>query len=324
VTVRAAEASAALPELAQGAPTFDAVLVDPPRRGLAPELRAALAGAAPRAIAYVSCDVATLARDLAAFRWLGYATARLEPLDMIPLSAEVETFALLVPAPAPAPRVLHADGELLAVDKPPHLPTTPQGEHARSLLDAVRKLPGGAAAVPLHRLDLGTSGVCLFARSAEVAGALARAFTEGRSRKTYLALVRGMTQPRGSIRRPLEDEGRMREAATRYRRVAVVAGHSLLEVEPAEGRRHQIRRHLASIGHPVVGDARWGDAATNRHFEARYGLDRTFLHCRRIELARAAEDTRAPLVLESELAGDLAAVEARACATAATAASMRE
>ena len=98
----------------------------------------------------------------------------------------------------------------------------------------------------------------------------------------------------------------MRDARTRYRRLDVAGGHSLLRVQPDQGRTHQIRRHLASIEHPVLGDARYGHAASNRHFEQKHGLDRAFLHLARVELA--ASGGRDPLVLEAPLAGDLEAV----------------
>ncbi|HOU90091.1 MAG TPA: RNA methyltransferase, partial [Polyangiaceae bacterium] len=93
------------------------------------------------------------------------------------------------------------------------------------------------------------------------------------------------------------------EATTRYTRQRVVGGHSLLAVLPEQGRTHQIRRHLAGIGHPVVGDARYGDPRTNQHFEHRHGLDRTFLHLSFLRLQRAG----GPLELRSDLAPDLAA-----------------
>src|SRR6185295_13913127 len=103
-------------------------------------------------------------------------------------------------------------------------------------------------------------------------------------RKIYLAGVKGITPIKGAVARALREEGRVQTARTRYRRLAVVSGHSLVRVVPEEGRTHQIRRHLAGIGHPVLGDARYGHAPTNRYFEERNALDRTFLHCVRLEL----------------------------------------
>jgi 23S rRNA-/tRNA-specific pseudouridylate synthase len=119
-----------------------------------------------------------------------------------------------------------------------------------------------------------------------------------------VALVRGIPREKGTIRRALREEGKDLEATTRYRRREVIAGHGLVEARPDEGRTHQIRRHLASLGHPIVGDARYGHAPTNRHFEETASLDRTFLHCARIELTLDGTTH----VLESPLAPDLALV----------------
>jgi 23S rRNA (uracil1939-C5)-methyltransferase len=95
-------------------------------------------------------------------------------------------------------------------------------------------------------------------------------------------------------------------ARTRYRRLAVAAGHSLLRIAPEQGRTHQIRRHLAAIGHPVVGDDRYGHATTNRFFEEKNGLDRAFLHCVRLEFDHPDASTRH--IVEAPLPGDLRAV----------------
>ncbi|MGH7298657.1 MAG: hypothetical protein ACRELB_27195, partial [Polyangiaceae bacterium] len=82
--------------------------------------------------------------------------------------------------------------------------------------------------------------------------------------------------------------------------------HSVLRVVPEQGRTHKIRRHLAAIGHPVLGDDRYGHPTTNRYFEEKNGLDRTFLHCVRLELDHPDTGTRH--VIESPLPGDLRAV----------------
>jgi 23S rRNA (uracil1939-C5)-methyltransferase len=220
----------------------------------------------------------------------------------MPQSGHVESLAVLVPAPPPPVRVLYEDEHLIAVDKDPHEPTTPHPEHPHSTLDRVRALAGAEHAVPVHRLDAGTSGVCLFARRPEHVEALARGLSEGRKR--YVALVRGITHGKGIIRRDLRDEGRALRATTRFTRRAIVGGHSLVRASPEEGRMHQIRRHLASIGHPLLGDARYGHPASNRHLWERAGLDRAFLHAERIELAL----TDGARVIESAMPADLTLV----------------
>jgi 23S rRNA (uracil1939-C5)-methyltransferase len=283
-------------------PPLDAVLVNPPRRGLVPAVRTAIAALAPRCISYVSCEPETLARDLVHFRLLGYAAQNVEAFDMIPWSDAVESLVVLAPQEPPAPRVLFEDAASVALFKLPFEPTTPQGEAASSLLERARRGLAEPDLTPVHRLDIGTSGVCWFARRPEHVAPLARALEQGE--ETYLALARGVTRDKGKIARPLLDAGEPRPAVTRYRRTAVIAGHSLLELRPEHRRKHQLRRHLASIGHAILGDGRYGDGPSNRHFEHRYGLDRPFLHCAslRVNVGGSALDIQAPL------AGDLAAV----------------
>jgi 23S rRNA (uracil1939-C5)-methyltransferase len=299
----AGDAELYLHELARsGSATVDAVLVNPPRRGLSPEVRAALGAIRPRLISYVSCHPETLARDLVHFGLLGYRAARVEGFDMIPLSDAVECLAVLEPAPPPVPRVLFEDAVSLALDKRPFEPTTPQGESSSSLLQRAREALGLPELTPVHRLDAGTSGVCWFARAPGLVAELAAELASGD--KTYIALARGITRPKGKIARPLLEAGKRREALTRYRRRAVVGGHSLLELFPEQGRKHQLRRHLAAIGHPILGDVRYGQPASNQHASHRHGLDRPFLHCASLRVRRSGR----LIEIEAPLAGDLQAV----------------
>ncbi len=283
----------------------DVVIVNPPRRGLSPAVRSGLAQQGAQRIAYVSCEPLSLARDLEHLRLLGWRAEQLLPFDLIPLSEALETLALLAPAPLPTPRVLLEDERALVLDKPPFEPTTPQGESSSSLLERARQTLGVPQLTPVHRLDRDTSGVCWFARRPEYVAELAQALARGQ--KSYLGLVRGVTREKGKIARPLREASKLLAASTRYRRREVTSGHSLLELWPEHGRKHQLRRHLSSIGHPILGDERYGSAAANRHFEHRYGLDRTFLHCAFVRL----ELPSGPREVRSELPGDLAAVLAQ-------------
>ncbi|HEY8946049.1 MAG TPA: pseudouridine synthase, partial [Polyangiaceae bacterium] len=284
-----------------------AIVLDPPRRGLSPAVRRALAALQPAVTAYVSCSPATLARDLAHLRRLGLGVESVTPFDMIPLSDAVEALAVLVPQAIPPVRILHDEDDFVAVDKPPFLPTTPQGEHQDSLLARVRALPGLARAAPIHRLDAGTSGVCLFARAPDRVEAVAQALANGT--KTYVALLRGIVRAKGSIRRPLRDGAARRDAQTRYRRERVAGTHSLVHAQPEQGRQHQIRRHFSGLGHPVLGDERYGHAASNRYFAEKHGLDRPFLHAAEVELAFPDRSTRIHAPLAPDLAAVLASLE---------------
>jgi len=304
VRTRADDAALAVENLCAAGERFDAVLVNPPRHGLPKEVREGLARLAPRCLAYVSCDPATLARDLGHLAQLGFGARVVEPFDMMPLSESIECFVLLEPAPAPPLRVVYEDDQLLVVDKPPHLPTTPQAGRADSVLGRALRERGLSALHAVHRLDQETSGLCLLAKRPEAVAGLSAALARGEKR--YLALARGVCRPKGIVRRPLLQDGQSREAVTRYTRLQVVGGHSLVRARPEHGRTHQVRRHLASLGHPVLGDARHGDAPSNRHFALTHGLDRTFLHLERLELVNPLGG--APLVLESALAPDLAVV----------------
>jgi 23S rRNA pseudouridine1911/1915/1917 synthase len=188
------------------------------------------------------------------------------------------------PAPRepPVPRhfeVLAEDESFLAVDKPAGLPMHTTARYWRNTLTALlrERYPEEALQV-CHRLDRETSGVLLVARGPLASSFLKRAFARRRVQKLYLALVHGVPRPaEGLIDRPLElldtpthlmmgvAAGGL-PAVTRYRVVQTFAAHALVEAMPETGRQHQIRVHLAAIGHPVVGDKLY--RASERQFMA--------------------------------------------------------
>ncbi|THD76254.1 MAG: RluA family pseudouridine synthase [Phenylobacterium sp.] len=175
--------------------------------------------------------------------------------------------------------VIFEDAELLGLAKPAGLSS--QGGRIRvhtldELLWAFAK-PGKARPRLIHRLDRDTSGVILAAKTKPAAGFLGKAMMARKIRKTYRAIVTpGAPEPRGGTietalrREEIGREAYMRtcvadhpdaEAAmTRYRTLAEASGTALVELEPATGRMHQLRVHLASIGRPIAGDARYGGA----------------------------------------------------------------
>jgi 23S rRNA (uracil1939-C5)-methyltransferase len=306
LTCEHGDAAAALRAMFERGERFDAAVVNPPRRGMSALAREWLARFDLNVLAYVSCDPDTLARDLDHLTRLGYWTTSLRPLDMIPLTDEVETIAVLRKGSVPTPRVVYEDDEILIVEKGPHEPTTPQGEYKGSLLSRARKLEGAANVAPIHRIDIGTSGLVMLAKSPEHVHKWASQLQAPTARKIYVAAARGVTPSKGAITRELREDGKLYPARTRYRRLAVASGHSVLRVIPEQGRTHQIRRHLAAIGHPVLGDDRYGHGPTNRFFEEKNGLDRAFLHCVRIEIDHPTRGNR--LIVEAPLPGDLRAV----------------
>ncbi len=125
---------------------------------------------------------------------------------------------------------------------------------------------------------------------------LGQAFAASEVRKTYRALVYGRPHKKGVIRRALADPRRKRSlpAVTRYWLAEALGKVSLVRVRPETGRRHQIRRHLAGIGHPVVGDPRYG-----RKGDSMPGApDRMWLHCARLQIPAEGLDLRASLAPE--------------------------
>jgi 23S rRNA pseudouridine1911/1915/1917 synthase len=243
--------------------------------------------------------------------------------------------AVRIPADPTAPAkehdddlvVLYEDDAVVAVDKPSGMTVHPVGRirhgtlinklHAR-----YRRDQPGADVVPRlgHRLDKDTSGVVLVVKNRRVDAAVTDLFTRRRVRKTYLALVHGVpAAAAGEIDAPLarDPEGdtilHMTVAQgglpsrTRWRVREAFARHALLEVSPLTGRTHQIRVHLAHIGHPVLCDHLYGDLRPLWVDEEERGgtllLDRLALHAHRLELDHPT--TGAPLVLVSPLPPDL-------------------
>jgi tRNA pseudouridine65 synthase len=163
---------------------------------------------------------------------------------------------------------------------------------------------------PVHRLDRGTSGALLFARTASAAASLSKAFEGGLVDKTYLALVRGSPPDSGVIDYPIQKKegGERVPAVTRFRCIArsAIDRCSLVEAMPETGRLHQIRRHLRHINHPLVGDVKHGSGEINRHYRAEYNLCRLALHARAIAFDHPV--TRARIVVTAPLPEDLRAV----------------
>ena len=206
--------------------------------------------------------------------------------------------------------ILYRDESLIAVDKPSGL-AVHRGWARESDVALVRLRDQiGARVFPVHRLDRATSGVLLFALSAEMAGRVCAAFAAGKAEKTYLALVRGVPPAKVLVDHPLppgEDTHAPRVSAqTLVFRREVFGRYSLVEARPLTGRLHQVRRHLKHISCPLIGDVNYGKGEHNRLFRERHGLHRLFLHATRLRLPHPARGGE--LDIASPLPANLAAV----------------
>lgn len=218
--------------------------------------------------------------------------------------------------------VLYEDEALLVVDKPAGLAVHGGSGIALGLIERLRfERPEAAFLELVHRLDRDTSGVLVIAKKRSALTGLHAQLRDGRVDKRYSVLVRGPWQQGkqvvsaplfkfsthgGERRVRVDSEGR--DAITVFRRERSFPRHdpplALLEAELATGRTHQIRVHLAHLGHALAGDDKYGDFAWNRAL-AREGLGRMFLHARRIGFAHPLDGHR--VQVEAPLPAELAA-----------------
>lgn len=155
--------------------------------------------------------------------------------------------------------VIASTDDWIAIDKPAGMPTQPTRDRKiRSAEELLRVRFGEIYLV--HRIDTPTSGVVIFARTRAEAARLSKLFAEGAIRKIYVALADGAIEGEQAIDSPIEG----REAQTIIRPRSRVGAHTTVEAEILTGRTHQIRIHLASIGHPVAGDRRYGGSKASR------------------------------------------------------------
>jgi 23S rRNA pseudouridine1911/1915/1917 synthase len=212
------------------------------------------------------------------------------------------------PEPVPGMTIVYEDADIVVVDKPPGVaahptpgwtgPTVQQG-----LLAAGHSVATSGAAERqgiVHRLDAGTSGLMVVAKSELAYSALKRAFREREVDKTYHALVQGHPDPlRGTIDAPIarhpSGDGRFavvaggRPSVTHYDTLEAYRAASLTEIILETGRTHQIRVHMAAVRHPCVGDRLYG---ADPVLAARLGLTRQWLHAARLGFAHPSDGRR--------------------------------
>jgi tRNA pseudouridine32 synthase/23S rRNA pseudouridine746 synthase len=196
--------------------------------------------------------------------------------------------------------ILYIDDILMVIDKPAGLPSLPDGydpaaPHVRSLLE-----PQFGRAWIVHRLDRGTSGVLLLARTAEAHRALNTQFDHRRVSKVYHALVNGSPEWEtktvdfplrvdvGHRHRTVVDPARGKPAITHLRVLERFAGYALVEALPETGRTHQIRAHLAAVGHPLLADELYGASPAGGNPPA---MSRLALHAIRLTIKHPLQHT---------------------------------
>lgn len=198
--------------------------------------------------------------------------------------------------------ILYRDDEFIAINKPAGMLVHRSWLDKHETVFAMQTLRDqiGQHVFPIHRLDRPTSGVLLFALNSDMARTMSQLFEQHQIQKSYLAVVRGYLEGEGRIDYPLKvqldkiadkfsQEKEAQDAITDYKGLATVempypagkfqtARYSLVQLFPQTGRKHQLRRHMKHLFHPIMGDTNYGDLHQNRALIANTGCDRLFLH----------------------------------------------
>lgn len=192
--------------------------------------------------------------------------------------------------------IIYEDGNYVAINKPNGLLVhrTRIAEEKKEFALQLLRDQLGYQVYTVHRLDRGTSGVLLFAKSAQAAAAAVKAFEDKTVDKVYYTIARGYTPEEGCIDTPIKPDKDHRnrtpqEALTRYTRLATAelpipvgryttARYSLVRVQPETGRMHQIRKHFAHLRHYIIGDKRHGDWRHNQMFREQLQVPYMLLH----------------------------------------------
>lgn len=223
--------------------------------------------------------------------------------------------------------VLYQDNDLIVINKPSGLlvhRSSIDRQATEFALQMVRD-QAGRMVYPVHRLDRATSGALIFAFSPEVARHFSQEFAEGRINKSYLAIVRGTAPAEILVDYPLKEEldalsdkmARVdkpaQSAVTHFKNLLTyefpvkvdkfpTSRYSLVRAAPRTGRKHQIRRHLRHLGHPIVGDVKYGSGKHNRFFRDELKVNRLLLACTELSFQhprdRQTVCVRAPLAAE--------------------------
>ena len=188
---------------------------------------------------------------------------------------------------------------MVAVNKPHGLLVhrSPMAADAREFALQMLRNQLGRHVYPAHRIDRKTGGILLFALDQETEVRLRKAFAERQMDKHYLAIVRGWAPGEGEIDYALHnDSGQEQDAVTRYKRLNTCeldipfgkhasSRYSLMELKPVTGRMHQLRKHMAHIFHPIIGDRPHGCNKQNKLFKERWDMHTMLLHAARLQFS---------------------------------------
>ncbi|MCX8700722.1 tRNA pseudouridine(65) synthase TruC [Gilliamella sp. B2840] len=205
--------------------------------------------------------------------------------------------------------ILYYDNDLIAINKPSGwlVHRSWLDKHETVVVMQTLRDQIGQHVFPIHRLDRPTSGVLLFALSSEIARLMSEQFATKQIEKTYHAIVRGYVEDEAVIDYPLvkeldkiadkfSDSNKVAQAAvTTYRGISKIevpikvgkfdtARYSFVELKPKTGRKHQLRRHMKHIFHPILGDSKHGDLHQNRAFAEFFAIKRLMLHASKLHM----------------------------------------
>jgi len=209
--------------------------------------------------------------------------------------------------------ILFEDEDFVAINKPHGLLVHKSSIAADTSEFALQLLRDqiGKKVYPAHRLDRKTAGVLLFSLNKEMDSAIQTAFSQNLIKKEYLAVLRGHTDPEGTIDYPLKKEnGTIQEALTHYQTLATTeidlpfgkfptSRYSLVLAKPETGRMHQLRRHFAHIFHPIIGDRPHGCNKQNKLWKDTFQHDTMLLHAK--SLAFSHPKTQENILIQAQI-----------------------
>ena len=192
--------------------------------------------------------------------------------------------------------IIYEDDNLVVINKPRGLLLQQDGDTSHLSLDVLVSKYLNKVAMPVHRLDKDTSGICVFAKDNKTAEEMSKIFNDhSQIEKHYLTLVVGNITEDGIVDAPLRKsferkkmvvaplKSGAKSAITKYHVLEKYKDYTLLDVQLLTGRTHQIRAHMSYIRHHVVGDIKYGDYKVNNIFKREFGFENQFLHAYKLK-----------------------------------------